>query len=523
MALPLKKRASSPKYVSPTQTVLVGFESPFSQKLDPDNRWISLAHRIPWDKIVGQYNKQISGSSEGRPPLSGRIAIGAIFIKHINNWDDRETILQIQENMYLQYFLGFDSFSTAPVFDASLFVEIRKRMTDTVLNAINEEVVRSYLAPAPPLKTINQGETQPSELPSKDNDDHSSPSSSEATAPAVTHWGRMITDATACPQDIAFPTDLNLLSEAREKTELYIDMLFANMGNSELKKPRTYRQKARKDYLNVAKNKNKSKKTIRKAVGKQLRYLRRNLKNVHLLLDGYQLQQRPFPLAHSTQRYLWIIHTLYEQQHKMHSTFTHSVEHRIVSLHQPHVRPIPRGKTNAKIEFGAKIEVSLVNGFAFLDELSWDAFHEGNHLMSYIDNYKRRFGYYPKEVLADGIFSSRENRRKLKELGIKLLAKPLGRPSKTAVKEYIRPGERNPIEGKFGQGKTAYGLGCIKARLKTTSQSWIASIILVLNLVKLAGLNLYCLCFAEIKYCIEIVTSILKSKTYERLNILRLS
>ncbi len=143
--------------------------------------------------------------------------------------------------------------------------------------------------------------------------------------------------------------------------------------------------------------------------------------------------------------------------------------------------------------------------------------------MSYIDNYKRRFGYYPKEVLADGIFSSRENRKKLKELGIKLLAKLLGRPSKTAVKEYVRPGERNPIEGKFGQGKTAYGLGCIKARLKTTSQSWIASIILVLNLVKLAGLNLYCLCLEEIKYCIEIVTSILKSKPYERLNILRLS
>ncbi len=194
-----------------------------------------------------------------------------------------------------------------------------------------------------------------------------------------------------------------------------------------------------------------------------------------------------------------------------------------MSLHQPHVRPIPRGKTNAKIEFGAKIEVSLVNGFAFLDELSWDAFHEGNHLMKYIDNYKRRFGYYPKEVLADGIFSNRENRRKLKEVGIRLLAKPLGRPSKTAVKEYIRPGKRNPIEGKFGQGKTAYGLGCIKARLKATSQSWIASIVLVLNLVKLAGLNLYCLHVTKIKYCLETVTSILKSKPYERCNIPRLS
>ena len=507
MAVPSKKRASSPKYISPSQTILVGFESPFSQKLDSNNRWVSLSRRVPWDKIVSQYNRQMSGSAEGRPPLSGRIAIGAIIIKHINNWDDRETILQIQENMYLQYFLGFDTFTTAPVFDPSLFVEIRKRMTDTVLNAINEEIVSSYLAPPPLPKTEK---TQ--DLPSKD-DENPPPNILDAVTP-ITHWGRLITDATACPQNIAYPTDLNLLSEAREKTEQFIDMLFEGLASSELKKPRTYRENARKDYLNVAKNKNKSKKTIRKANGKQLRYLRRNLKNIHLLLDFYQEQEQTFPLEGGTQRYLWIIHTLYEQQHQMHSTFSKSIVDRIVSLHQPHIRPIPRGKPTAKTEFGAKIEVSLVNGFAFLDEISWDAFHEGSHLMDYVDKHKRRFGYYPKEVLADGIFSSRENRKKLKELGIKLLAKPLGRPSKTAVKEYIRPGERNPIEGKFGQGKTAYGLNCIKAKLKDTSQSWIASIILVLNLVKLAGLNLYCLFFTSIKYYRNAIQRIIKKNQY---------
>ncbi|TKT84727.1 transposase, partial [Dyadobacter frigoris] len=58
--------------------------------------------------------------------------------------------------------------------------------------------------------------------------------------------------------------------------------------------------------------------------------------------------------------------------------------------------------------------------------------------------------------------------------------------------KHVSPGERNPIEGKFGQAKTAYGLNRIKARLQATSQSWIASIILVLNLVKLAGEALLC-------------------------------
>ncbi len=170
----------------------------------------------------------------------------------------------------------------------------------------------------------------------------------------------------------------------------------------------------------------------------------------------------------------------------MHKAGTHSVEHRIVSIHQPHVRPIVRGKARAKTEFGAKIHVSLVEGYAFLDELSWDAFNEGSHLMAYVEQYRSRFGCYPAQVLADQIYCSRENRRQLKEKGIMLSAKPLGRPS-AVNKSHVRPGERNPIEGKFGQAKTAYGLNRIKARLKDTSQSWIACIFLVLNLVKLAG------------------------------------
>jgi IS5 family transposase len=73
----------------------------------------------------------------------------------------------------------------------------------------------------------------------------------------------------------------------------------------------------------------------------------------------------------------------------------------------------------------------------------------------------------------------------LKEKGISLVAKPLGRTSSKAVAVDLSPGERNPIEGKFGQAKTAYGLDNIKAKLKETSESWIAAIALVLNLVNL--------------------------------------
>ncbi len=91
-------------------------------------------------------------------------------------------------------------------------------------------------------------------------------------------------------------------------------------------------------------------------------------------------------------------------------------------------------------------------------------------MIDYVENYKNRFGYYPNEVLAHQIYCTRENRKTLKQKGIRLLGKPLGRPS-AVKKEYVRPGKRRPIEGKFGQAKTSYGLKNIKASLKHTSES----------------------------------------------------
>ncbi len=213
-----------------------------------------------------------------------------------------------------------------------------------------------------------------------------------------------------------------------------------------------------------------------------------------------------FPLTPIQQKYLFVVQTLYDQQKEMYDSKTHTIDHRIVSIHQPHIRPIVRGKAQAKVEFGSKIHVSIVDGISFLDELSWDAFNEGSHMMKYIEQYKERFGFYPREVLADQIYCTRINRKELKELGINLLGKPLGRPSAMSIQ--VSPGERNPIEGKFGQAKTGYGLNRIKARLKGTSESWIATIILVLNLVKLAGVALL---YPKLKIAFSFSARLLKS------------
>lgn len=189
-------------------------------------------------------------------------------------------------------------------------------------------------------------------------------------------------------------------------------------------KPRTYRRIARKLYLNTAQKRNKSRKQIRKAVGSQLRLLKRNLKSINSLLDNnLEIHLKP-----KYYKYLLVINTLYEQQQQMYHTNSHRIEDRIVSIHQPQVRPIVRGKSQAKVEFGAKIHVSIIDGISYLDELSWDAFNEGSHTMDYVEKYHHRFGCYPRELLADQIYCTRTNRAAIKEKGIKLPAKPLRRP-----------------------------------------------------------------------------------------------
>lgn len=491
-----KRRALRSAYTSSSQLILDGFETPFYNQLDASNRWVLLSNQIPWDDLVSLYNKHNPPKPTGRPSLNPRVLIGAVIIKHMLNLDDRETVAQITENMYLQYFLGYSSYIKRPPFDASLFVDIRKRLGQELLAEMNERI--HGFSMEKPCLAKKKGKKNSKDPP---------PGS-------TTTKGEVLYDATACPQDIAYPTDHGLLNKAREVTEQIIDELHGQQSQG--KKPRTYRQVARKAYLKVAQNKNPSRKTIRKGIKAQLQYLRRNFKTITKQLDGY----RYFPLGHKLQRKYWVIQLVYQQQLEMFEQRTHRVDDRIVSIHQPHVRPIVRGKSKAKTEFGAKIHLSLVDGYSFLDTVSWEAFNEGSHLMEYVESYRKRFGYYPNKVLADKLYCSRFNRKSLKEKGIKLAAKPLGRPSAKAVGKHVRPGERNPIEGKFGQAKNGYGMNRIRARLKNTSQSWIASIILVLNLVKLAGQARLCLSFSAWKYtkcmlmtAIEPLVMVLKAKS----------
>ena len=330
-----------------------------------------------------------------------------------------------------------------------MMVYFRKRLTPEIIGEINELIISAEQA-----KNINDD----SKSDNSDDDDKNS--------------GTMIVDATCAPSQITYPQDVSLLNKARESSEKIIDELHEK-GEQ---KPRTYRKKAHKDYTSYSKNRKPKAKQTRKAISNQLNYLKRNIGNIEKMPEKFKER-------FST------IKIIYAQQKEMYDNHTHSVKDRIVSLSQPWIRPIVRGKAKAKVEFGVKLDISVCDGWTRLERHSFNAYNEATGLKNMIEQYMERTGHYPKRVLADKIYRNRENLNYCKQHNIQLSGPALGRPKKDAEidrkQNYIDECERVEVERKFSLAKRKCGMGMIVTRLKETTCHSIAMSVLLLNLRKI--------------------------------------
>ena len=457
------------KYTSTRQLTIKEFETPFLKALNPENKWVKMSKIVPWDRFAAIYMKTMD-KGFGRPGISPRMVLGALIIKHLKNLDDRGTIEEIQENPYLQFFVGLSDFTNEEIFDPSLFVDIRKRFGVGEFDELNKELIKT--------------------LTRKDDKKHNTNPNKKNEKGEPTNKGKLQADATVADQYIKHPTDTDLMNKGRRILEGLIDILY-DKGGKQGTKPRTYRRVMDKSYLSFSKKRSKRKNVIRKISRKLLEHLKRDIGHINSMLDQWEEEGAKFPLKKEEQRQLWVITTLFGQQKEMYDNRTHICKDRIVSIHQPHVRPIKRGKQKSDTEFGSKLGVSLDHGIARVNTLSWDAYNESSDFKKQVEQYKQLHGYYPELVQVDKIYHTAANRKWAKERGIRITAEPLGRkPAKKKTSYYQKrkrkkeATERNHIEGKFGQGKNAYNLNKIRARLMATSESWISCIFFIMNLLK---------------------------------------
>lgn len=538
------------RYTSQNQLRLTGFKTPFEENLLPSNRWVVLAEVLPWDDLAQVYHRQLSPIM-GRGSLNTRLVIGVLIIKHMLKLDDREVLATLQENIYLQYFVGFSSFQTKIAFDPSLLVTIRKRMGLIEFDAWSESVIKKIEAIEKATEELDNKANKDAiekessvDLGIKEEDIDIANTNKEDTIKVIEDVKKELTedfsnkiekekislpittkqdldtintaispneiliiDTTVAEQKIKYPTDLDLLNKVRETTESLIDTLYAQ--STFTTKPRTYREIGRKEYLRASMKRKKSAKEVRKAIKKQLGFVERNIRTINVLWEdieamifGNEENERDlirtaiFKIVFKTISYkTWLVcQEVCRQQKEMIEKKVKSIPDRIVSIHQPHVRPILRGKAHKNIEFGSKVALSVVNRTNRIFKVSWDAYNDGVDLIGQVEAFKKQYGKYPKLVLADKIYMTKANRAYLKQHNIQHRGQPLGRPKKDKQGQKINPytstqikqsHQRNHVEGQFGTAKDAYSLSKVKAKLPQTSESWIANIFFILNVIRL--------------------------------------
>ena len=187
------------------------------------------------------------------------------------------------------------------------------------------------------------------------------------------------------------------------------------------------------------------------------------------------------------------------QQKYMYDNRTHSVSDRIVSVSQPFVRPIVRGKAGKPVEFGAKLDISVVDGWTRLERCSFNAYNEAGNLRTMVERFRAREGHYPSRILADKIYRNRDNLSYCKQRGIRLSGPALGRPRKDEIRDraqnYLDECERVEVERRFSLAKRKCGMGLVTAKLQETAAHVIAMSVLVLNLRKIQRALLQLLAF----------------------------
>jgi hypothetical protein len=309
------------RYTSFKQLSIEEFKTPFEKTIDLNNRWVVLSNSLPWDELAMIYYKAMS--PKGAPGKDARIVIGALIVKHKLGISGEETIEIIRENPYIQYFLGIKEFTNNPVFDSGLFSSVLKRLGIETFNTMQREIIEKALNIH--LKYRTNG---------------------------------LISASNTTDHLTNFSANLRLLSEARIASEEIIDTLCLIFSHKP--KPATFRLRAFNEYIKASDDHILTKKEKKKAIGRQISFLKRNIKNINKLLniylgtiekDNFTIIKdiNPILLNNIDLKKFWIIQQILEQQQAMHKSRKNHCPDRIIDMDNPNLRPVANTKAKFMI------------------------------------------------------------------------------------------------------------------------------------------------------------------------------
>jgi len=476
------------------------FAMPFGGKLNAKHPLIQMADKIPWAEIEDACVSIFPGG--GRPAMPIRQQVGALILAAERNLSDNNLVQFIVESPYAQYFIGLHEFTVVEPFTPEMMVSFRKRFAP-VMEEINELIQKAIRADMAKLEKPG----------SKGGDGQTSARQDEPPkSEPPKNKGKLLVDATVAPADIAYPTDSALLFHSFEK----LDAMAAILRRNGFEMPNGRKACMRRRYLQIAKAKKMRRNKRRKLMGEMLQVVGEYLdavlggKSASLLRKTFKRRQL---------KDLATIRRIYRQQQEMYDERTNRTDDRIVSISQPWVRPVVRGKARAKTEFGAKISASMVDGLVSFEMISFNPFNESNRLIGQLEAYRQTYGFYPESAHVDKAYINARNRKFCKANNIRLSGHRKGRKRDEAIEKIVDDElyrqdlrDRIPIEGKFGEAKRIFSLDRIAAHLKKTTIACVQSIAIAMNIRKWRRILLFfCLDFLYVGSKVAALDTAVKS------------
>jgi len=389
---------------NPSQISIFDFNNVLQVKLPEDNELVRMRKLIPWDELVELVFKRYSDF--GRPSRSVLLLLSLEILKRRFNLSDEDLFDRFKTDISFQFFCGFNSFEHGELpFTPSTMTKFRNRLDKATLDEIENIVVRSLIKHIPKKRR------------------HS-----------------IIPDSTCLPANITFPTDTKLLTKVIEK----VVEVAKGVGIKVIRGKRKIKNLIRSFNL----KRQKTFKEITKMRKKLVRVCKKLLLKVKSKVKG------------AAKSIVNLAQTIVNQQDKRNKEKTNIIEDRIVSFHEPTVRPIKRGKDNAKCEFGKKIGFSVIGESLLVTaKIDNNNFDDRELVLAAIKKHKRITGRDPTEQIMDRGGDSKDNHDLLEKKGIKdgiqRKGKQAHKPTRSQVRQRRR---RSVVEGKIGTAKQWYGL-----------------------------------------------------------------
>jgi len=325
---------------------------------NPNHELVVLRQIIPWEKITGRLTK-FYDKNKGAEGKELRIMVAIVVVSRFYQLSDRGVVKQVKENRYIQYFCNVPDEGLQTFSDPSSLCYFRKRIGDEGAGIIEKEVFEL-------LRRVGaiRGDTA-------------------------------LIDSTVLESNIIYPNDVQLIYKAFRKMRSFAGMHNIPIWWDDDLLKRLWRE------FGLSKEKDR---------GKWLAEF--NILFVPALKIYEDLAESVKTSSKRKAKALKLLNLLklLEEQTLLKLGGEIHIKDRIVSLDDPDARPIKKGKSHPKCEFGTTIQMGFNRqGFMITAENFIGSPNDKILYPGTVDLYINRMKGFPDTVVTDGGSRSRKN------------------------------------------------------------------------------------------------------------------